>query len=62
MLDHRGRNVRRATAKANNDDSSDTSRKENKAVAYCLPRARGLLGHGSRQLARDSFSTICSVA
>ena len=42
---------RRATAKAKNDDSNDTSSKENKAVEYCLPRARGLLGHGSRQLA-----------
>ena len=44
--------------KSKNDDSSDTSgssdtcepeSKDNKAIAYCLPRARSPLGHGSRQ-------------
>ena len=37
--------------KSKNSDSNHTSSRENKAVDYCLPRARGLLGHGPRQLA-----------
>ena len=37
--------------KCKNVDSNDTSSRENKAVDYCLPRARGLLGHGPRQFA-----------